>query len=127
MPIVDTIIVTILPDYGQRVRADSLDVVDPCGRCIFELLLKYLGVRLGAHILMTTTTGGTWACRSEQSKRVDTNVTILPVDCKFPGLFVCGDVGWFFVHAHSLPKNLPACISLQYLFAKGAGEISKIG
>ena len=98
MPVIDAVIVAVLPDYSQRVGADGFEVVDARGWRISKLLLKYLRLRLGAHVLMSAAARGARTAGAQQPERIYTGVSIVPVDGELAGLFVGGDVGGFFVH-----------------------------
>ena len=98
MPVINAIIVAVLPDDGEGVGADGFEVVEARGRRISKLLLEYLRVWLGVHVLMSAAAGGTRTARAQQTKWIDTGVSIIPVDGELAGLFIGGDVGGFFVH-----------------------------
>ena len=98
MPVIDAIIVAVLPDDGQGVGADGFEVVEARGRRIGELLFKNIRVGFGVHVLMSAAAGGTRTAGAQQTEGIDTGMPIVPADGELAGLFVGGDVGGFFGH-----------------------------
>ena len=98
MPIVDAVVVAVLPDDCQRIRADGFNVGDARGRRIGEILFEYIGAGLGAHVLMAAAARGAGTPGAQQAERIDADVPVVPVHDEFAGLFVYGDVGRFFIH-----------------------------
>src|SRR5260221_13635232 len=98
MPVEDAIIMTILPNYGQRVGTDCDHIRNACGRRVAKLGVEHVRIGLGFHILMSTATGGARACRAQQLKWINTRMIVTPCDCEFFGLFIGGNTGWLFVH-----------------------------
>src|SRR5215207_669000 len=100
MPVIDPIVVSILPDDGHGIRSHGNDVVDACGGCVSHPEIEDFRIGFGAHLFMSTATGGTRAGCAQQLKWVDTCVIVIPCNGKFPGLFVGGNAGWLFVHEY---------------------------
>lgn len=105
MPVIDPIIVTILPDNGQGIGSHSDNVADPCGERISKLDIEHIRVRFRLHVLMSAAAGGTWTGRAQQLKRIDARVIVAPCDCEFSGLFICGNASRFFVHIQLSPLS----------------------
>ena len=98
MPVIDAVIVTILPDNGEGIGSHGNDIVDARGGCIPQLDVEYLRIRFGAHVLVPATAGGAGTSRPQQLKRIDARVIVVPGDRKFFGFLIDSNVGWFFVH-----------------------------
>jgi len=101
VPVVNAVIVPILPDDGQRVGAYSNYVADARGRCIPQLDFEYFRIGFGPHVLMPAAAGSTWTRRAQQLKWIDARMIVAPRDREFPGLFIGGNASWFFVHVNS--------------------------
>jgi len=106
MPVEDAVIVTILPDDGQRVGADCHNVRDARGLCVAEFRVEHIRIGFGFHVLMSAAAGGAWAGRAQQLERIDARVIVAPCDGEFSGLFIGCDAGWFFVHGSSFSPLL---------------------
>src|SRR5678815_1131539 len=98
MPVEDAIIVTILPDDGQRIGTDSDYIRDARGLCVAEVRVENIRVGFGFHVLMSAAAGGTRAGGAQQLERIHTRVVIAPCNGEFFGLFVSGNAGWSFIH-----------------------------
>src|SRR5258706_6944535 len=101
MPVEDAIIMTILPDDGQRVGTHCDYIRDARGWRVTELGVEHVCIRLGLHVLMSATAGGARACRAQQLKWINARMIVAPCDCEFFGLFIGGNTSWFFVHYDS--------------------------
>src|SRR5215213_5216969 len=100
MPVIDPIVVSILPDDGHSIRPHRNHVVDTRGGRVSHLEIEYFRIGFRAHLLVPAAAGGTWAGSAQQLKWVNAGVIIVPCNGKFPGLFVGGNAGWFFVHEY---------------------------
>ena len=100
MPVVNAVIVPILPDDGQGIGPYRNDIADPCGGCIPQFDLEHLRIGLSLHVLMSPAAGGARAGRPQQLKRIDARMAIIPRDREFTGLFIGSNTGRFFVHTH---------------------------
>ncbi len=98
MPIVDAVIMAVLPYDGESIRADGFDVGDARGRRIGEVLLEYVGAGLGVHVLMTAAARCAGTPGAQQAERIDADMPIIPIDGELASLFVYGDVSGFFIH-----------------------------
>ena len=98
MPVVNPVIVSILPDDGEGVGSHRDDIGDPCGGCIAQLDFEHICIGFRSHVLMSAAAGGAWASRAQQLKWIDTRVIIIPSDREFSSLFIGSNAGWFFVH-----------------------------
>jgi hypothetical protein len=98
MPVVNPVIVSILPDDCEGVGSYCNDIGDPRGGCIAQLDVEHLCIRFRPHIFMSAAAGGAWTGRAQQLKWIDTRVIIIPCDREFSGLFIGSNAGWFFVH-----------------------------
>ena len=98
MPVVNAVIVSILPDDSESIGSYSDNVGDPRGGCIAELEVEHFRIGFGSHVLMSAAAGGAGTGRPQQLKRIDARVIVVPGDCKFSGLFIGSNAGWFFVH-----------------------------
>jgi len=58
VPVVDAVIVTVLPDDGQRVGADRDNVAEARGGRVSQFPIEHIRVRLGAHVLVPAAAGG---------------------------------------------------------------------
>ena len=52
MPVVDSVVVPIFPNDGQRIGTHCNDVTKPCGWCISQFDVEYIRVRLRLHVLV---------------------------------------------------------------------------
>ena len=98
MPVVDPVIVSILPNDGESIRAHRDHISDPRGGCLSELDIEHSSIRFGSHVLVSAAAGGTGTGRPQQLKWIDARMIVVPCDRKFSGLFIGSDAGWFFVH-----------------------------
>jgi len=83
MPVIDSIIVTILPHDGQRVGTHSNDIRYPRGLGVAKFFVEHVRIGLGFHVLMSAAAGGTRASCTQQLKRINAGVSIVPCDRKF--------------------------------------------
>src|SRR3989304_7446485 len=91
MPVVDSIIMSILPDDGEGIRSHCNDIANSRGRWVTQLDMEHIRIGFGPHVLMSAAAGGARAGRAQQLERVDARVTVAPCDSEFPGLFICGN------------------------------------
>jgi hypothetical protein len=101
MPVVDPVVVTILPDDGQRVGSYGNHIAEARRRCISQLEIEHVRIRFRLHILVPAAAGGAGTSGAQQFKRIDTRMLVIPCDREFSGLFVGSNAGWFFVHINS--------------------------
>jgi hypothetical protein len=92
MPVINPVVVAILPDDRNSIRAGWFDSYQMCGRRIFQLHRKNPSIRFGFHILMTASTLGAWTGRPQQGKGIDTDMAITPGDGHIHGLAVGSNV-----------------------------------
>jgi hypothetical protein len=119
MPVVNSVIVPILPDDGERIRAYSNHIADSCGGCIPELDIEYFRIRFGLHVFMPAAAGGAGTRRPQQFKWIDARVIVVPSDLEFSCFFIGSNAGWFFIHiklrngvkvfAHAVPTGGSPC------------------
>ena len=93
MPVVDAVIVAILPDDGDGVRPGGFDSGYAGLRGIFELHRKNGGIRFGFHVLMPAPALGAWTGSPQQGKGVHAGVAVVPGDGHFQGRAVGSDIG----------------------------------
>ena len=98
MPVINAVIMPILPDNGEGVRADGYHVADARGRRISQLDIERLCVRFGFHVLMSAATRSAWTGSAQQLKGIDARMIVAPRDREFSGLLIGSNAGWFFVH-----------------------------
>lgn len=98
MPIVNAVIVSILPDDREGIGPHRDNIGDARGGRISQLDIEHLCIGFRPHIFMSAAAGGAGTGGSQQLKRVDARVIVIPCDRKFSGLFIGSNAGWFFVH-----------------------------
>jgi hypothetical protein len=98
MPVVNPIIVSVLPDDRKCIRSHGNYITDPCGQGVTQLDIEHFRVRFGPHVLMSASAGGAGTSRTQQLKWIDARVIVVPCDREFSGLLIGSDAGRFFVH-----------------------------
>ena len=111
MPVVDAVIVTVLPDDGHRVGADRDHVDDTRGGSVAQLFGVDVRIRFGLHILGPAAAGGAATGGAQLFERVHADMPVVPGDGEFPLAFVGGDAGGFFVHVS--PCNVGQAASMS--------------
>ena len=106
MPVVNAVIVPVLPDDGEGIRPNGYYITDARGRRIPQLDIEHFRIGFGFHILMPAAAGGAGTGCAQQLKGIDARMIVVPRDGEFSCLFVCSNTSWFFVHYSTLPPLL---------------------
>ena len=98
MPVIDPVIVAIIPDDSDTVGTGCFNVDQPRSGGIFQLDGENFRVGFGGHFFVAAPALGAGTGRPQQGKRVQADVTIAPGNSHLGAGTVGGDVGRMFVH-----------------------------
>ena len=101
MPVVNSVIVPILPNDGKGVGAYGNHIADARRRRISQPDIEHFRIGFRPHILVPPAAGGARTGRAQQFKWIDARMIVVPCDGEFPGLLVGSNARWFFVHVSS--------------------------